>query len=33
MIFSEGAVGLETRLHHELADRRVSRVNTKREFF
>jgi len=33
LIFSEDAVGLETRLHHELDDRRVNRVNLRREFF
>lgn len=33
LIFSEDAVGLENRLHHELADRRVNRVNDRREFF
>jgi hypothetical protein len=33
MIFSEDAVGLETRLHTELADRKVNRINTQREFF
>jgi hypothetical protein len=33
LIFSEDAVGLETRLHNELADRKVNRVNTAREFF
>ncbi|MCO6008153.1 DUF4041 domain-containing protein [Actinoallomurus purpureus] len=33
LIFSEDAVRLETRLHNELADRRVNRVNLRREFF
>jgi hypothetical protein len=33
MIFSEDAVGLETRLHAELADRKVNMINTRREFF
>jgi hypothetical protein len=33
LIFSEDAVGLETRLHHALSDRRVNRVNLRREFF
>lgn len=33
MIFSTDAVSLETRLHQELADRRVNRVNLRREFF
>lgn len=33
LIFSEDAVGLETRLHHELDERRVNRVNLRREFF
>lgn len=33
LIFSEDAVGLESRLHHDLADRRVNRVNLRREFF
>jgi hypothetical protein len=33
MIFSEDAVGLETALHHALADRRVNLVNAHREFF
>jgi hypothetical protein len=32
-IFSQDAVGLETRLHNELSDRRVNRVNLRREFF
>ncbi|GIH68370.1 hypothetical protein Mth01_06230 [Sphaerimonospora thailandensis] len=33
LIFSEDAVALEGRLHDELADRRVNRVNLRREFF
>src|SRR6202034_3984544 len=33
LVFSDDAVGLETRLHHELADRRVNLVNLRREFF
>jgi Meiotically up-regulated gene 113 len=33
MVFSDDAVGLETRLHHEFADRRVNLVNVRREFF
>lgn len=33
LVFSEDAVSLENRLHHELADRRVNRVNLRREFF
>ncbi|WP_345456955.1 DUF4041 domain-containing protein [Actinoallomurus oryzae] len=33
LIFSEDAVGLEARLHNDLADRRVNRVNLRREFF
>jgi hypothetical protein len=33
LIFSEDAVGVETRLHNDLADRRVNRVNLRREFF
>jgi hypothetical protein len=33
MVFSDDAVSLETRLHHELADRRVNLVNLWREFF
>jgi Domain of unknown function (DUF4041)/T5orf172 domain/Protein of unknown function (DUF2510) len=33
LVFSEDAVGLETHLHHTLADRRVNRVNNRREFF
>lgn len=33
VIFSEDAVGLEARLHQELSERRVNRVNLRREFF
>jgi hypothetical protein len=33
VIFGADAVSLETNLHHRLADRRVNRVNLRREFF
>ncbi|WP_436888334.1 DUF4041 domain-containing protein [Nocardiopsis dassonvillei] len=33
LIFSQDAVGLESRLHKQLEDRRVNRVNPRREFF
>ncbi|MGH3313331.1 MAG: DUF4041 domain-containing protein [Streptomyces sp.] len=33
LIFSEDAVGLERTLHQEFEDRRVNRVNLRREFF
>src|SRR5262249_13005132 len=33
LIFSEDAVGLEARLHQELAARKVNLVNQQREFF
>lgn len=33
LFFSEDAVGIEAALHQRLADRRVNRVNTRREFF
>ncbi|MCH6161486.1 DUF4041 domain-containing protein [Streptomyces marispadix] len=33
LIFSEDAVGLERKLHEEFEDRRVNRVNLRREFF
>jgi hypothetical protein len=33
LIFDADAVSLETRLHQHLADRRVNRVNLRREFF
>ena len=32
-IFSQDAVALETALHHELNDRRVNKVNLRKEFF
>ncbi|WP_263164345.1 GIY-YIG nuclease family protein [Streptomyces sp. SCSIO ZS0520] len=32
-LFSRDAVGLETRLHQQFADRRVNRVNSRKEFF
>ena len=32
-IFSEDAVALESALHHELNDRRVNKVNLRKEFF
>ncbi len=32
-IFSEDAVGLETELHHRLDDKRVNKVNRRKEFF
>jgi hypothetical protein len=32
LVFGEDAVSLENRLHHDLADRRVNRVNLRREF-
>ena len=32
-IFSEDAVGLETKLHHILNDKRVNKVNLRKEFF
>lgn len=32
-IFSEDAVGLETKLHHMLNDKRVNKVNMRKEFF
>jgi len=32
-IFDADSVSLETRLHQRLADRRVNRVNLRREFF
>lgn len=32
-IFSEDAVGLETKLHHILNDQRVNKVNLRKEFF
>jgi hypothetical protein len=33
LFFSEDAVGIEAELHRRLADRRVNRVNQRREFF
>ena len=33
MVFSDDAVGLETHLHRQLADRRINLVNMRREFF
>lgn len=33
LFFSEDAVGLETDLHREFADRRVNRANARKEFF
>ncbi|WP_433803803.1 GIY-YIG nuclease family protein [Actinomycetospora sp. CA-084318] len=33
LVFSEDAVSLEDRLHHDLAGRRDNRVNLRREFF
>jgi hypothetical protein len=33
LFFSEDAVGIEGQLHERLADRRVNRVNNRREFF
>lgn len=33
LVFSEDAVSLETQLHQQLWDRRVNRVNQRREFF
>jgi hypothetical protein len=33
LFFAEDAVGIETKMHQQLADRRVNRVNTRREFF
>lgn len=33
MIFSDDAVGLETKLHHILNDQRVNKVNLRKEFF
>ena len=32
-IFSEDAVALETKLHHELNAQRVNKVNLRKEFF
>lgn len=33
LVFSEDALSLEARLHHHFADRRLNRVNLRREFF
>jgi hypothetical protein len=33
LFFSADAVGVEARMHERLADRRVNRVNQRREFF
>lgn len=33
LFFAEDAVGIETQMHQRLADRRVNRVNLRREFF
>ncbi|HEX2417902.1 MAG TPA: DUF4041 domain-containing protein, partial [Micromonosporaceae bacterium] len=33
LFFSDDAVGIETKMHARLADRRVNRVNQRREFF
>jgi Domain of unknown function (DUF4041)/Meiotically up-regulated gene 113 len=33
MLFSQDAVGIEASLHDRLADRRLNRINTRREFF
>lgn len=33
MVFSEDAVGLEYRLHQELAEKRLNKVNLRKEFF
>lgn len=33
LFFSDDAVGIETALHQRMADRRVNRVNLRREFF
>lgn len=33
LFFSEDAVGIESKMHERLADRRVNRVNLRREFF
>lgn len=33
LLFSKDAVGIEASLHQRLAERRVNRVNTRREFF
>lgn len=33
MLFSQDAVGIEASLHDRLANRRINRINTRREFF
>lgn len=33
LLFSQDAVGIEQKLHERLADRRVNRINMRREFF
>jgi Meiotically up-regulated gene 113 len=33
MVFSNDAAGLETHLHHQLADQRLNLVDMRREFF
>jgi hypothetical protein len=33
LFFAEDAVGIEAQMHQRLADRRVNRVNLRREFF
>jgi hypothetical protein len=33
LFFSDDAVGIESRMHQRLADRRINRVNLRREFF
>ena len=33
LFFSEDAYGIEAKMHHRLAERRVNRVNLRREFF
>src|SRR5699024_3570424 len=33
LFFSDDAVGIEAEMHRRLADRRVNRVNLRREFF
>jgi DNA repair exonuclease SbcCD ATPase subunit len=33
LLFSEDAVGIESQLHERLAERRVNRINLRREFF
>ena len=33
LFFSDDAVSVEAELHHRFADKRVNRINTRREFF